>query len=105
VNKIAVLNDAFRKTFCGGRVMMTVGVAELPAMVIANALCRVANFDEFTENNDPLGEHDFGSFELCGRRFFWKIDCYDPEMQAGSEDPADPARTTRVLTVMLASEY
>jgi hypothetical protein len=28
-------------------------------------------------NNDPYGEHDFGSFELAGEKFFWKIDYYD----------------------------
>ena len=57
------------------------------------------------EDNDPHGEHDFGSFELCGRKLFWKIEYYDPDLQHGSEDPADPAKTMRVLTVMLAEEY
>jgi Protein of unknown function (DUF3768) len=51
------------------------------------------------------GEHDFGSFTLAGRKFFWKIDYYDKELRYGSENPADPAATTRVLTLMLASEY
>jgi hypothetical protein len=30
---------------------------------------------------------------------------YDPSMEAGSEDLADESKTTRVLTIMLASEY
>ena len=42
-------------------------------MVKAEALKKAATFDDFSEENDPHGEHDFGSFELCGRKFFWKI--------------------------------
>jgi hypothetical protein len=98
--RIRDLNDAFRRTFSGGNVVMTAGVNELPDMVKAEALKRAATFDDFNEDNDPHGEHDFGSFELCGRRFFWKIDYYDPDLKYGSEDPSDPAQTTRVLTVM-----
>jgi hypothetical protein len=103
--RIRDLNDAFRQTFSGGKVMMTCGVAELPDMVKAAALCKVAEFKEFTKDNDPHGEHDFGSFELVNRKFFWKIDYYDERFESGSEDPADPQKTTRVLTVMLAAEY
>ncbi len=52
---------------------------------------RVATFSDFTEENDPHGEHDFGSFEVAGRKFFWKIDYYDAAMEFGSEDPpTDP---------------
>ena len=104
-NRIRELNDAFRRTFSGGKVVMTAGVDALPDMVKAAALQKAATFDQFNEDNDPHGEHDFGSFELCGRKFFWKIDYYDRDMQYGSEDPSDPSQTTRVLTVMLASEY
>jgi Protein of unknown function (DUF3768) len=105
MNKIALLNDAFRRTFAGGKVMMTSGVDELPDCVKAEALAQVVRFDDFTSDNDPFGEHDFGSFTLVGRKFFWKIDYYDREVQQGSENPADPSITTRVLTLMLASEY
>jgi hypothetical protein len=105
MNRIALLNDAFRKSFSGGKVMMTAGVDTLPDMVKAAALQMVAAFEEFTDDNDPHGEHDFGSFELCSRKFFWKIDYYDERCECGSDDPADPAKTTRVLTLMLADEY
>lgn len=105
MNKIAHLNDAFRKSFSGGKVMMTAGVDALPHMVKAAVLQKVADFKEFTSGNDPHSEHDFGSFELLGRKFFWKIDYYDRELEHGSNDPSDPEKTIRVLTVMLSDEY
>jgi hypothetical protein len=104
MNKIALLNDAFRKTFSGGLIVMTSGVDELPECVKAEVLLQVANFSEFTADNDPCDEHDFGSFVLVGRNFFWKIDYYDNRCEFGSDDPADPEKTTRVLTIMLAGE-
>jgi hypothetical protein len=103
--KIRAFNDAFRTTMTGGRVMMTAGVDALPSDLKAVVIRRVATFSDFTPDNDPHQEHDFGNFTLSGRKFFWKIDAYDADMQFGSEDPADPAKTTRVLTIMLAEEY
>ena len=105
MNKIALLNDAFRTSFSGGKVLMTASVDALPDMVKAAALQQVAAFADFTDDNDPLDEHDFGSFKLCNRKFFWKIDYYDKDLQHGSEDPADPDKTTRVLTLMFAEDY
>ena len=102
---ICELNDAFRKSFAGGRVMLTAGVDALPNDVRAMVLRKVATFSDFTQDNDPHGEHDFGSFELTGRKFFWKIDYYGPGMQGGSADAANPRATERVLTVALAEEY
>lgn len=104
-DRIRELNDAFRTTFRGGRVMMTPGVDELPDCVKCEVLTKVRAFSDFTPDNDPHEEHDFGSFELVGRKFFWKIDYYDRELRCGSEDPADPQKTKRVLTLMLAAEY
>jgi hypothetical protein len=102
MNKIALLNDAFRRSFSGGKVTMTAGVYALPDMVKAEALKKAATFDDFSEENDPYGEHDFGSFELCGRKFFWKIELYEePEVKDKNGEPV----VTRVLTIMLASEY
>ena len=103
--KIRELNDAFRTTMTGGRVMLTAGVDALPSDVKAMVIRRVATFSEFTADNDPHAEHDFGRFDLAGRKFFFKLDYYDLAMEFGSEDPADPSKTTRVLTIMLAEEY
>ena len=103
--KIAELNDAFRETFRGGEVLLTASVAALPSMVKAQALLQVSSFNSFTRDNDPHGEHDFGSFEQGGQKFFWKIDYYDQELQYGSPDPSKPELTTRALTIMFAHEY
>jgi hypothetical protein len=102
---IAVLNDQLRSTFQGGKVFVTPGVASLPAGQRAAVLMAVQTFTDFSPDNDPRGEHDFGDFAVAGQRYFFKIDYYDPTMEYGSEDPADPAKTARVLTIMLASEY
>ena len=83
----------------------TRGIAALPEADQAAILDRVRTFEEFTPDNDPYGEHDFGAFEYGGHHIFWKIDYYDAAMEFGSEDPADPYQTTRVLTVLLADEY
>ena len=103
--KIRELNDAFRITMTGGKVLLTAGVDALSSDVKVMVIHKVATFSDFTPDNDPHGEHDFGSFELAGRKFFWKIDAYDLKMEFGSDDPADPSKTTRVLTIMLAEEY
>ena len=103
--RIRVLNDTFRSTFAGGKVFMTVSIQALPPDLVARALDRVRSFNEFTEDNDPHGEHDFGSFKIEGQKFFFKIDYHDKNTEFGSVDPSDPAATIRVLTLMLAEDY
>jgi hypothetical protein len=103
--RVRALNDNARRYLTDGEVVLTSGIAALPPDDLAAILDRVRTFEEFTPDNDPYGEHDFGAFEHGGHRIFWKIDYYDAAMEAGSEDPADPYQTTRVLTVLLAAEY
>ena len=99
------LNDRLRTTLTGGRVVMTAGVQGRGESFLARALAAVRAFDAFDADDDPYGEHDFGALEIEEARLFWKIDAYDPRGEYGSEDPADPAMTLRVLTLMLAEEY
>lgn len=102
---IKTLNDNFRKTFTGGRVLLTAGIDSKPADDIANIMLLVQNFNNFTPDNDPYGEHDFAAFDYKGDKIFWKIDYYDLNNEYLSENPADPTITNCVLTVMLADEY
>jgi Protein of unknown function (DUF3768) len=103
--RIRSLNDAFRRTFTCGRVLTTQGVLQLDQASYATLLNRVRRYDDFDEDSDPYGEHDFGIIDHEGRRIFWKIDYYDASFRYGSPDPADPAATGRVLTIMLAEEW
>jgi hypothetical protein len=102
-DRIRALNDAFRTKLSGGQLLLTQGIAGRTDA--EEILRKVTLFSEFSEDNDPHGEHDFGAFEHGSETLFWKIDYYSRDLQHGSSNPADPAVTTRVLTVMLASEY
>ena len=102
---IAQLNDALRQRGQHGVIMVTAGVRSLrgynPVMVAA----ALAGYAAFDADNDPHGERDFGDLTLFGADLLWKIDYYDLALEYGSPDPTDTSVTTRVLTVMLASEY
>jgi Protein of unknown function (DUF3768) len=99
VTKIAELNDAFRRGGFG--VTITRGVKELDDL--AGLLRAVRTFNTFTEDNDPHGEHDFGSIDWLDQKVFWKLDYYDRKLQYG-EHPLS-RNCQRILTVMLADEY
>src|SRR5260370_2366628 len=100
--KVQQLNDAFRTTMTGGRVMLTAGFDALPSDVKAMVIRRVATFSEFTPDNDPHKEHDFGNFEVAGKKVFWKIDLYEDSEVKGANGQSV---ATRVLTIMLAEEW
>ena len=114
---IAQLNDEFRSNpgkFSKNKVVMSVSVSALDPVDIASLIQQVSTFSDFSEDNDPFGEHDFGVIDFVNTKYFWKIDYYDTEsllqgepysLNYRSDDPANDAVTTRVLTVMEASEY
>ena len=72
--KIAALNDEFRRTGKGGRVMMTAGIRALGHSAVNSIISLVRTFNDFKENNDPYAEHDFGSYMVGGLKVFWKIE-------------------------------
>lgn len=97
---IRALNDRFRSSLIGGRALITAGVQGR-----GEAFAAVRAFTAFGPDNDPHGEHDFGSLTVEGTKLYFKIDYYDAAERFGSEDPADPSMTTRVLTILLPEEY
>lgn len=97
--QLAFKNDLFRRR--GQRFMLTDEVQWLPD--VCGLISAVQRYNEFSESNDPYGEHDFGQLLWHGKKVFWKIDYYDPRMERW-EDPLS-VNCNRVLTIMLASEY
>jgi hypothetical protein len=114
-SRIAELNDQLRNRIgipvfgecVPGTITMTRGIMSLSPEQIIHVWAGVRNQSVFTKGNDPYGEHDFGSLDLDGiSKVFWKIDYYaNKHCNAGCEDPSDPTKSYRVLTIMLAEEY
>jgi len=98
--KIAELNDEHRRSMQGCPV--TKGVVAMGSAA-NEVFVGVRDYAAFTEDNDPYGEHDFGSLKVAGEKVFWKIDYYDENLSNWC-DPLDPD-CQRVLTIMLAEEY
>ena len=96
--KIAKLNDEFRQVET-----MSVSQGVFNLQDVLGLIRTVRDYSDFTEDNDPYGEHDFGSVSWEGEKIFWKIDYYDPSF-VGWCDPLNP-ECERVLTVYLAEEH
>jgi hypothetical protein len=99
------LNDRLRKEGKGGMVQMTNGIAALGLARVNQMFAAIAAFDDFSEDNDPWGEHDCSVMMIDGVKIIWKIDYYDRSRTHLSPDPSDPKVTVRVMTVMRADEY
>ena len=111
---VAQVNDRFRKSILTiprhpkGKAATTQGVANLDTLTKVKLFNAVRSFDDFTEDNDPYGEHDFGSIVIDGEKYFWKIDYYESaECVYGVDDTDIDAMLNayRVLMIMLADEY
>jgi len=112
--KVADLNDQLRKDMFTGnmlkkenlknKIVLTPGIAGLNLIDKEKIFFSVKYYGNFTKNNNPWGEKDFGSFNFKKETFNWKIDYYDNDMKYHSPDKSDPDKTVRVLTIMKAEE-
>lgn len=102
---IRKLNDNFRTCLKGGKVMLTIGIRSKAENEVTEILEKVVNFNDFNKNNDVYGEHDYLSFDYKGEKIIAKIDYYDKQLKYHSPDPSDSSKTTRIMTIMTASEW
>ena len=102
---IASLNDQLRKTGTGGTIIITQSVRRLTGFNAEALAVALANYNGFDAENDPHGGRDFGDLTLFATDLLWKIDYYDLDLKFGSDDPADPSITSRVLTVMTTTDW
>ncbi|MEQ9300438.1 MAG: DUF3768 domain-containing protein, partial [Cyclobacteriaceae bacterium] len=102
---IGTIDIARRTTKLKGEIVTTIGVHTMTSKSRKKLFQEVINYNDFTSDNDPCGEHDFGSIDIEGETYFWKIDYYDSDVRYGSSEPTNPDKTYRVLTVMRSDEY
>ena len=93
-----------------GWVFITPGVEALPVAEQRRLVRRVRGSRRFPEGDNPNGERDFLSLRVRTnegiRRAYFKIDYYaDGRLIYSSDDPANPDKTYRVGTLLMASEY
>ena len=98
--EIAGQNDIFRRAIhdagariemvrkgIQGQIVLTRGIADAGEDFQRCAIAAVVEFDTFTEDNDPYGDHTFGAFEFesAGETYsiFWKIDGVDAPSHNG----------------------
>ena len=119
--KIAKLNDELRAQILNAhvitgfknKIMFSRDVGLMSKEDQTEILEIVRDYKTFSEDNNPHGERDFGAFNFCSNdsiyetpeRYFWHINFYDNDLKYHSKDATYPSQTTRVLTIMKASEY
>lgn len=110
--QIAEDNDIFRTTMIRSprhRIVLSERVSEMlndgdnGRSDFDELISKVRNFNSFTPDNDPFGEHDFGKIVINNKNYYWKIDYYDEKFEYGSDPNEGPV--SRVLTIMRAEEY
>ena len=106
IERIAELNDLFRQEDEPELSQRSLWVETLPETEQQALLNQVRRFTAFGPEHDPYGERSAGAFAWSGdSQIIWRIDYHDQSLEYGSDDPADPTVTTRLLTLTLADAH
>lgn len=104
MDSIKARNDLLRKTLISNGKNRVVLTASVNASENREAIIEAVRlFDDFNSGNDPHGEHDMGSVEVGGRKYYFKFDYYDSNFEYGADPYTEDYNL--VLTIMDASEY
>ena len=102
--KIAILNDRFRQTFRGGKIILGDKVRTLSYLEKSHLVQAIKMFSDFNSENDPYREHDFGCVLLNTQRYYFRICCYDLQLQGRSANPHIVGQTRRILIITRLDE-
>jgi hypothetical protein len=105
--KIRELNIAFwRAPHLHGRLMMSRYVADRSSHFHMKCIEALRVYDGWSKDNDPWSEADMCVLDIDGETVWAKLDYYSrADLNYGSEDPSDPAKTLRIGTLMFPDEY
>ena len=109
--RIAELNDRCRLGLdCNARIVITAtclaaiaGDRGTTGEILAQAEVMAA-VRRYVFRPEDGADRARGELEIGQQTIRFAIDCYDLALEWGSENPADPSITTRVLTIMLPSD-
>lgn len=109
--RIAELNDRCRlgldptgKIIVTSTCLATIAPSLDPASKLL-AQGRILSAVRAVEFSADSPERDLAWFAIVEHKLMLKIDYYDLDLTFHSDDAADPAKTRRVMTVMLTSDY
>ena len=102
-HSIAVRNDYLRSFLPmmpnPHKLILSAHVSQLTRGEMFEIISLVKRFTNFTNENDPYKERDFGRVVFCDEVFLWKFDYFDESFTSFQENGI------RALTIMHESEY
>ena len=87
-DQVRKLNNALWRNLQTGIITATPDIRAMGSVAIAHILRQIVEFDDFTSDNDPYGEHDMGVMRKGGAKLFWQIDYYDHALEGGVARPS-----------------
>ena len=104
-NRIAELNDAFRRGQRPGRTFITPRMVDHCKDNLEGLMTLIRSFDACTPSCNPWCEHDLIALNHSGAKIFWKVIYFaDAPLQYSSPDPAGERLKARIATEFLFQE-